>query len=239
MEFLKLHQKLQIVLEENQNISKSYLSSIMDYDNSSMLIAEPTHKSQPAVIPVGTTVEVLVIDDKCVYSFNTSVIGKQKTPAALWLSLPETYRRVQRREYVRVNIKLPIVVNIKGESQIFEESLHSNILAEDILQKGYFNSSTIDISGGGTKIFSPIKFEQDSLINVHLRLPMKEVNTIAKVIRSDLNTKVSEEEFTPEEYAKFNYITALCYTDIEDADRSTIIQLCFKRQLELRQRGIV
>lgn len=239
MEFLKHNQKLQIVLEENQNISKSCLSSIMDYDNSSMLIAEPQHKSKPVAIPVGTVIEVLVIDDKCVYSFNTSVIGKQKSPAALWLSLPETYRRVQRREYVRVNIKLPLVVNIKGDTQIEEDSLHTNILAENVIQKGFFNSSSIDISGGGTKIFSPVKFEPDSIVNVHLRLPMKEVITTAKVIRSDLNTKISEEEFTPEEYAKFNYISALCYTDIEDADRSTIIQLCFKRQLELRQRGIV
>lgn len=239
MEFLKLNQKVQIVLEEGQSLTKTCLSQIMDYDNSSMLIAEPTHRSQPVEIPVGSVIEVLVIDTKCVYSFNTSVIGKQKNPPSLWLSLPETYRRVQRREYVRVNMKLPVVINLKAETEIDDNCFNSNILAEQVSQDSYFNTSSIDVSGGGIKIFGPIKFQSNTTLSLILRLPMKEIITPAKVVRSEPNTKISEKEFTPEEFAKFNYISALCFQDIEDTDRSTIIQLCFKRQLELRQRGIV
>lgn len=239
MEFLKLNQKVQIILEENNNLTKSCLSQIMDYDDSSMLIAEPQHRSQPVNIPVGTVIEVLVIDTKCVYSFNTSVIGKQNSPSSLWLSLPETYRRVQRREYIRVNMKLPVVVNFKAETEIDEECLESNVSAEQIITDGYFNTTCIDISGGGLKVFGPIKFQEDTLVKINLRLPMKEIATTAKVIRSEANAKVSKKEFTPKEFAKFNYITALCFSDIDDADRSTIIQLCFKRQLELRQRNIL
>jgi c-di-GMP-binding flagellar brake protein YcgR len=239
MEFLKLNQKVQIILETTPNVTKTCVSQIMDYDNTSMLIADPTFKAQPVNVPIGSVIEVLVIDTKCVYSFNTSVIGKQKNPPALWLSLPETYRRVQRREYVRVNIKLPVVVTIKGETTIADECLESNVLAESVLEDGFFSTTSIDISGGGIKIFGPLQFESDTIIKAMLRLPMKEIISNAKVIRSIPNTKISEKEFTPNEYAKFNYITALCFTDIEDVDRSTIIQLCFKRQLELRQRGIV
>ena len=239
MEFLKLNQKLQIVLEENESLTRSCLSQIMDYDNSSMLIAEPSYRAQPINIPVGTVIEVLVIDTKCVYSFNTSVIGKQKSPPSLWLSLPETYRRVQRREYVRVNIKLPVVVNIKPDTEVYEDCFTTNILAEQVYQDAYYNTSSIDVSGGGIKVFGPLKFQDNTNLSVLLRLPMKEVITPVTVIRSEVNTKISEKEFTPEEFAKFNYLSALCYKDIDDADRSTIIQLCFKRQLELRQRGIL
>lgn len=238
MEFLKLNQKLQIILEESSTVTKSCLSQILDYDETSMLIADLTYKAAPVAVPIGTVIEVLVLDHTCVYSFNTSVIGKQKTPPSLWLSLPETYRRIQRREYVRVNIKLPVVITLKGETEIDENCLNSNILAEQILQEGYFTTTSIDVSGGGIKIFGPVEFLPDTMLNMLLRLPMKEISTPVKVIRSELNTKISEHEFSPKEYAKFNYITALCFTDIEDSDRSTIIQLCFKRQLELRQRGI-
>jgi c-di-GMP-binding flagellar brake protein YcgR len=239
MEFLKVNQKLQIVLESSPNSTKTCVSQILDYDNASMLIAEPSYKAQGVNVQIGTVIEVLVIDSKCVYSFNTSVIGKQKSPAALWLSLPETYRRVQRREYVRVNIKLPAVISLKGETLIKEECIHSNVLAESLIENGYFSTNCIDVSGGGVKVFTPLLFEADSVVKLMLRLPMKEIVANATVIRSDINTKISEKEFTPKEYAKFNYITALCFSDIDDADRSTIIQLCFKRQLELRQRGIV
>ncbi|MGD9581769.1 MAG: flagellar brake protein, partial [Vampirovibrionia bacterium] len=182
---------------------------------------------------------VLVIDTKCVYSFNTSVIGKQNSPASLWLSLPETYRRVQRREYIRVNMKLPVVVNFKAETEIDDDCINANVASEQIIKDGYFNTTCIDISGGGLKLFGPIKFVEDTLIKLNLRLPMKEIATTAKVIRSEINTKINQKEFTAKEYAKFNYITALCFSDIEDTDRSTIIQLCFKRQLELRQRNIL
>lgn len=239
MEFLKLNQKLQIVLEENKNMTKSCVSQIIDYDNSSMLVAEPTYKSQPTAIPIGTVIEVLAVDPNCVYSFTTSVIGRQAQPPSLWLSLPETYRRVQRREYVRVNIKMPILITIKGDTDVKYDSLTTNILAEDIYREGYFNTISIDISGGGTKIFSPIQFESDTILNMLIRLPMKEISTSARVVRSDLNQKISEKDMLPKDYAKFNYITALCFKEIEDADRSTIIQLCFKRQLELRQRGLI
>ncbi|MEW5819777.1 MAG: flagellar brake domain-containing protein [Cyanobacteriota bacterium] len=239
MEFLKLNQKVQVVLEENEIITKSCLSQIMDYDSSSMLIAEPQYRSQPVDIPVGAVIEVLVIDSKCVYSFNTSVIGKQKAPPSLWLSLPETYRRVQRREYVRVNMKLPAVINLKAETEIESDCLTANILAEKVYQDGYYSTTSIDVSGGGIKIFGPVQFQPDTIISIILRLPMKEIITNAKVVRSELNTKISEKEFSPDEFARFNYITALCFHEIEDTDRSTVIQLCFKRQLELRQRGIV
>lgn len=239
MEFLKLNQKLQIVIEESPNRMKTCVSQIMDYDSSSMLVAEPSYKGCPVVVPVGTVIEVLVIDAKCVYSFNTSVIGKQKSPPSLWLSLPETYRRVQRREYVRVNIKLPVVVTFKGDTEVEEECLNSNILAESVMDEGYYNSSSIDVSGGGIKVFGPVKFKSETTIKVMLRLPMKEIVTNARVVRSVANNKISEREFSPTDYAKFNYISAICFNDIDDADRSTIIQLCFKRQLELRQRGIV
>jgi c-di-GMP-binding flagellar brake protein YcgR len=204
-----------------------------------MLISEPMHKAKPVPIPVGTVLEVLVLDTKCVYSFNASVIGSQKKPASLWLSLPETYRRIQRREYVRVNMKLPVVVTLNGGSEIHEDCLEKNVLAGKAIQDGYFSTTSIDVSGGGIKLFGPVQFLPEATTSLMLRLPMKEVISHAKVIRSELNTKISDKDFDASEFAKFNYITAFCFDEIPDTDRATIIQLCFKRQLELRQRGIL
>lgn len=238
MEFLKLNQRLQIVYDDGSNITKSCASQIMDYDNNSMLIAEPTNKANIIDIPVGTVIEVLAIDSKCVYSFNSSVLGKQTNPPSLWLSLPETYRRIQKREYVRVNVKLPIIVNIIAETEIAERCLTSNILSGPVIAEGFFTTSSIDISGGGVKVFGPLEFKANSIVKLMIRLPMKEITTSAKVNRSELNDKISQKDFDNHEFAKYNFITAFSYKDIEDSDRSTIIQLCFKRQLELRQRGI-
>lgn len=237
MEFLQSNLKVQLVFEESDTKAITCVSKILDYDSNSIQIQSPTYKGHKVNIEVGNTIEVLVIAEKCVYTFNTSIIGSQKANDSIWLSLPETYRRVQRREYNRVNIKLPITVCFPAD-KIYCKSFNNNASVELAIKEGKFDTSSIDISGGGFKVFGPVQIQSNSILDVKLRFPMKEITAKAKVIRSEANSKLSEEDFTPEEFAKYSFISAFSFTEIEDIDRSTIIQLCYRRLLELRQRGI-
>lgn len=145
-------------------------------------------------------VEVLVNINSGVLKFNTTIQKIENN--ILSLIIPEKYSTVQRREYPRIKINIPVTIEQK----------------EGIIKE----TNTDDISGGGMKIFSDKEIERGIEFVAKLKITNgKNIKTIFKVLRT-----------TKENQDNKDFILSGKFADISHSDRTTIIQLCFRKQLE-------
>ncbi len=124
-------------------------------------------------------------------------------------SLPKDVRYIQRRQYSRVEHSVPV------------EAVNINTTDKYVL-------ATKNISGGGLKIISDKKFKVGCVFDVSFNvMENMKVKTLLKILRVEPN-KLKENEY----YLSGQFI------EISEKDRFLIIQATFKRQLELKCKGI-
>lgn len=145
---------------------------------------------------------LLIEEDGEVYQFESKLISKDSHHYFLKLQLPDQFKRVQRRAYVRVDINVKTIVHLDKD----------------------YETKTKDLSGGGMSITLPkeVSLKVDDSLNTSLYLTngdqVTEVKTNNKIVRL-------------EEKDNLLYVY-LQFDEIDEADRTKIVQYCFKEQLE-------
>jgi len=153
-------------------------------------------------------IEVIIPDQSNLIKFESTVI--QIIENLLYLTIPEKVRYVQRREYPRVNISIPVTLN--------EISNPDSTL----------DSVTKNLSGGGMQVISDKTFFVGSLLKAKFSIFDKNsVETIMEVLRIDKNDQPGK-----------GYYLSGRFKDLSNVQRTALIQMCFKRQLELKFKGI-
>lgn len=185
-------------------------SILVDYP-----INEVTEKQQLFLLEGERFLATFIGKDGAVYEFDTEIIARKRTNVPmLQLEDPgkEHYRRIQRRDYVRVEAVLDVVVH----------PLHR--------EKVPFQTVLVDISGGGCKIVWP-KEKDVSLgenYRLELVLPLKpkeeRIEIIGEVVRVNAPQTDSDKK-----RVSFKFI------EISEGDRQKIIKFCFDRQLVMRK----
>lgn len=194
MNFLETGLSLKIVPESIKNIKSG---TILNVDENLFTVEL---KGTLDSLLIYSEVEVLVNINSGVLKFNTTIQKIENN--ILSLIIPEKYSTVQRREYPRIKINIPVTI---------EQNEGTNK-----------ETSTDDISGGGMKIFSDKEIERGIEFVAKLKITNgKNIKTIFKVLRT---TKESQDNK--------DFILSGKFADISHSDRTTIIQLCFRKQLE-------
>lgn len=157
-------------------------------------------------------------EDNSVYQFKTVLDSKKKLNIpSLILKYPgdKELKRIQRREYVRIETTNDIAIHDPLQ----------NIMA--------FTSVTYDLSGGGLTFYLPdqLSIPLDTELEIWLVLVMEAgtyeyVRANAKVIR-----------ITEGKNSRNNTIS-IKYTKIENRARQTIIRYCINRQLITRRKKL-
>lgn len=195
--------------------SDKYKSKVIDMGDGFVMIDYPTHikTGKTAFFLDGTQILVSFIDDKKTsYAFRTEVSGRlNRGIPMLKLTYPgdEELIKIQRREFVRVEMSLDIAVEKDGQ--------FSHYVAEDL-------------SAGGVSLNLParVPFEAEDIVALTIVLPFsnKEIQYVrvdAKVIR------IWEKDG--------KRIASLQFEDIEQIECQHIIRFCFERQLKMRNRA--
>ncbi|OLO42587.1 pilus assembly protein PilZ [Alkalihalophilus pseudofirmus] len=153
--------------------------------------------------------------DQAIYSFETALQGRKKGNIPMYiLSDPglETYLRIQRRNYVRINTSIDVAVHPK-----------------DILFSP-FKSLTLDISGGGAAITLPFgtTLPEHGQIKCWFVLHMQSgeihyVPTLCKIVRIFKRQPESSDR------------VSLQFIEIKEQDRQKIIRFCFEKQLLIKR----
>lgn len=213
-EVFKINQRLTLILPEKVSVAECY-SRIEDMTSEAMTIAMPMSKGYPIIIPNGSTVWGRVVENGQVYQFQSTVTGKRISPLPVWiLTLPANITKVQQRSFVRLDIVLPVKI------QVMPNEHDGDVPFTDLLTK--------NISGGGVCLITQDKLKLGTKLNVQLQLPEQEAWIISsEVVRLDM----------PQNDRQLYWI-GVKFLDIAEPIRNRLIRFIFRKQLEQRQKEV-
>ncbi len=159
---IEVNSRVEIILEDG--ICKSV---IQEWDENNLYIAVPMIKGQYIKFAKGQklTMYNYLHSDK-LFKFECKVLGLDKcgNMPLYKLTLPEEVRKIQRREFVRVETNKRIKY-----SKLEEEKFNSAVL--------------IDLSGGGMRIKANEKLELNELVTIYLE--DEKISVEGKIVRAD------------------------------------------------------
>jgi c-di-GMP-binding flagellar brake protein YcgR len=147
-----------------------YKSKIQSLDDNKIYIDIPLHNNEYLVLHEGDDIKIMTYaKELVVYELSSRVLGRGKDGNVKVYELGEAYevKKIQRRDYVRVNITRVI----KCESE------NSN-----------FDALLLDLSGGGVRLKSSKELKVGDEIIVSIRNNEKIVKAKGKVIRIEDST---------------------------------------------------
>ena len=172
----------------------------------------PFDKGFPVYVSVGAKVYGRIITDAAPYLFVSHYLEKRMSPLPVWIISPPTeITKLQQREYVRIDAKIPATVAfIDQEEELPPQQLLIN-----------------DISGGGLRLIAQQSYPIGMNLLITFELPGQEsIETIVQVVRceqpqTDLNV----------------YWIGVRYVGLQEKQRNKIIKYVFQKQLERHRRG--
>jgi len=212
-----------LVLETKHSLKpEQYQSNIVELSGSSVFIDYPVNLSTNKTVFLmdGTQLQVTYISkDGSIYIFDTEVLGKVKsTIPMIKLLFPEEeeHIKIQRREYVRVEIPVDVAVHSKEKSSKLKP----------------FTTITDDISAGGAAILVPkgIEIIPDTILDIWFVIPLKS----GELHHLKLDSKVIR---LIERYEHAQDLVSLEFISISNYERQILMRFVFEKQLELRNKS--
>lgn len=106
-EMIKIGQCLEIVMDGKDGGVVNYSSRVEDIEDNILVLAMPMDKGYPIIPEAGTMVTGRIVDERAAYKLDTIYLGKRANPIPVWLvKMPETMKRYQQREFVRIDVLL-------------------------------------------------------------------------------------------------------------------------------------
>ena len=200
MDFLKINQNIKIVPAGANGIFSGAIVSVSSEYFEALLSNLNRDLTGNAEIIISTGSSIVI--------FKTSVVEAKDN--LVRFVIPLEFKRIQRREYLRVDINIPVELKTTDK------------------QDNPIHSSTQNLSGGGMQLTSPQEFDVGALIFAKFNVfDKKSINTILKVLRVDKTQQNNKKYFLAGKFA-----------EISNNDRVVLVQICFKRQLEKRCKNI-
>lgn len=190
---------------------KAYKSIIQDITETHLSIGIPVRKGEFFIPKVLESIEIIYYYEGNAYRFNGLIIGRrsENNIPQLLIKKPDKLIKIQRREYVRVNLT----------QYIKYEKLENNKISNTILQaiedgKGR-KAVLIDISGGGCKVKVYEDLKVGDVIMADIPYDDGNIRVKGKIIRVDID----EDK---------NKVCGVNYLDIENKLREKIIRFIFE-----------
>ncbi|MHA6251084.1 flagellar brake protein [Oceanobacillus sp. CAU 1775] len=216
---MKIGRNLSLELKEIGKKPEKFKCKIIDKTENEIIIDYPvnTMTLKQAFHPIGTTYKVEYrADDNAVYEFNSSIAKRVKLNIpALALTIPEKdkIKRIQRREFVRVDASIDVAVHSKHAD--FEP----------------FTTITSDVSGGGISLIVPdsTKYSLGQGIDVWIVLKMNS---------DEIHYVYSDAEIVFIQVRDNIHTVAVKFLNIKSDQQQKIIRFCFEKQRESRKKEL-
>ncbi|WP_077299651.1 flagellar brake protein [Virgibacillus pantothenticus] len=198
--------------------AKKYRCKVIDKNEQNLYIDLPvdTKSKKTAFFAKGTIFDVTFIDsDEIIYQFRSKLVAKVKGKIpALAIQLPgNNIRRIQRRNYARVETAVDVAVH--SDQNLFSP----------------FTTVTNDISGGGLSIIVPKnQILKGELAEIWMVLAMANGQFVYPNVRAKL---VHEKRGN-----SGIYIVSFQFLALDVKTEQWIIRFCFEKQREARKKQI-
>ena len=216
-EKLKVHQTVQLNILDGQYKGNYYSTIEGLVGDEVVVVASPQVADKVAApINVGESINMFYWDSMAQYAFQARVISRKDGGApTLTLEKSSEVQRMQRRSYFRIQARLRVIFNIERDD---------NETAELRQNEG----QTLNISGGGMLLSTKSKLEIGD--NLPLMLYLSEQDGIVATGRVERLEYLS---------SKGLYRAGIVYAAIHEHDRDKIIAFVFKREIDLRKKGLL
>lgn len=208
---LKINKTIEVLYDK-----QIYKASIQDIKEEDMLITIPVSEGVYLTLNSREEIEQIYYDGNGnVFLYKTRVITRHKEGNIPFyrVSKPYDIKKIQRRNYVRVNI-VQVINYLKKD----KSSQNKNV-SEEAKQ-----ALLLDLSGGGMKINVKEKLSVNDEIRADLIYEDEKVSIRGKIIRVD---KTEDKK----------YICGIRFEDINNITREKIIRIVFK--IMRKQRTII
>ncbi|MGJ9456834.1 flagellar brake protein [Oceanobacillus sp. CF4.6] len=209
------------VRDSRTGIVHEYYCKIIEKNKNYLMIDYPIHAQtkKTAFFPIGTLLSASFIgNDQAVYQFSSEIAARIKMNIpALAIHIPDQtdIKRIQRREYVRIETTVDVAVHSKDN------------------QFPPFVTLTSDISGGGLAIITEKNIELEIGLKADLWLPLQMQNAEYYYIYGQ-----AEIVYIRDMNSRVNLIS-LKFISISKQDRQRIVRFCFEKQREARQKELI
>jgi c-di-GMP-binding flagellar brake protein YcgR len=216
-ENLKVRQRVQLDILEGE-YKGNYYSRIEDLlgDETIVVASPPVADGSAALVNVGEKINMFYWDSMAQYAFEARVIATAngRVPT-ITLEKRSEIQRMQRRSYFRIQARIRIVFNIESDGDGSTEPQH-------------YEGQTLNISGGGMLLSTNINLDIGD--NLPLKLYLSEQEYIASTGRVERIEHLG---------AKGLYRAGIVFVMISENDRDKIIAFVFKKEIELRRKGLL
>jgi len=207
-----LKEDQEIFVEIKGSEAGLYATKILDIEGKTFKMAAP--QIQGVTIPLnrGQNVSISYTTERGKFIFTSRVQERNPEPLPHYiLQMPEKIYRVQRREYVRVDVEGRIDYRPRPKNQ-------------DDLEK-FIKGRILDLSGGGVGIKGALKIEEGE--ELEMKIPLLEIDyPLWGVVRRLKEDKKGEE-----------HQLGVAFVDIKSSLRDKIIKWLFEYQRNLREAG--
>lgn len=205
-----VNQRVEIALDTSPSAQR-FSSRIEGLTEKHMHLAMPMSKAIPVILRPGSKFYGRVVAQGSVWLFTSTFIDKSMATVPLWICEPPyDLKKVQLRSFVRLLAALP---------------LNYTNIEEDPNQS--YAATTRDISGGGLQITSKQSLSVGASLQLAVSLPdFGTVHAKATTVRVDQPPETNI------------YWIAVRFTEIAEKDREKIIKYIFRKQSELRKKGL-
>lgn len=215
-EELKINKRVEVIIE-NSYYAGNYSSRVEEILPDSIILAAPLKRGVIVPLRVGDTITVNYYGKTAGYSFTTKVTATNyKKVPLIAVEKPQEITKIQRRSYIRIPTSIPVRFTVLNEQK-------------QPTSLSYW-SETIDISGGGVAIISPIKLSCGGYLDMELDVPRKGIIQVMG--------RVARIEEIKTEYGK-KFLLGISFLAIDESDRDKIIQYVFELQREMRRKGLI
>jgi|GEM_PF-4877831 len=213
----KLEVGLNILIEVKSGLFRgNYLSSVVKVIRKQKLFIEIPEDKDGNQVKFWPHTKIFLSffrenEPGAIYEFSEKVekIENLGPKPVIIINFPENIERIQRRSYVRVDVRLPYYWK---KYRIDEEDGKETLLPVE--KKGYI----LDISGGGVMLRTPEKMEKDTFIQTGFELGDEKFDLRSKIVR------VIERHRGRSSMYKYGII----FDDIQDMVRRKIIGYVFE-----------
>lgn len=209
---IKINHLIEIEVELEPEKILNLPSRVEGMDENHLYISVPMYRGEIIPLRTGQSVKIYLNEKEMTYAFTTPILGRrwQNIPL-LVIQKPEAFIKIQRRNYMRLPVKLDLYFRITGDESDFKKG------------------ETIDISGGGVLFVTEENVEERQILEVELYLPnRKPFFCRAKVIRLLEKAKKKGDK---------NKV-AVEYYEMTEGKRDKIINYIFEKQREWIRKGL-
>ncbi len=207
---------------------KTYRRELYDIESEDIIkIAMPMEQSKIVLLPVDAEYSLCFYTPNGLYQCLARVVERYKSNNLFVLSmeLETDLQKYQRREYYRLNTILDM------KSQAIDDKEKAGLAQVQFMDTDltFDNGTMVDISGGGARFISKVRYAEGSLIRFVFSLfvngLVNEYKLVGKVLKS-----------SPIENKEDQFENRIQFVNMVNDDREAIIKYIFEEERKQRHR---